>query len=113
MPGHHVYPVANCRGCRSRIIWVTVDPELKSARTVPVDADPHSKGTLILARDPSIPHAKDTAVVIRATKMRPGQVAGARAAGWEFYRLHSETCPKAEEIRHQAAARHAKKGSRR
>ncbi|KAF7276639.1 hypothetical protein GWI33_010003, partial [Rhynchophorus ferrugineus] len=95
MPGHHVYPVANCRGCRARIIWATVDPELKSARTIPVDADPHPKGTLILARDPSIPHEKDTAVVIRATKMRPGQIAGARAAGWEFYRLHSETCPKA------------------
>ena len=50
---------------------------------------------------------------LRATVMRPGQIAGARADGNVLYRSHFATCPHADQWRKGNAARHAKKGGRR
>lgn len=112
--GEQVFPVRNCRGCKSRIVWGTVDPELKSGGPVAFDADPDPvKGDHVLARDPSLPRPQGKPIVVRATRMRPGQLPGARAAGWPTYRRHDSWCPRAAELKAQHAAAHAKGGGRR
>lgn len=111
----NTYRIASCRSCSAPIIWAVSNPELKSGRPMPVDAAPHPNGNVLLARDPSIPHDPGAPVVIRATVMRAGQIAGARADGNVLYRPHWATCPHADRWRNPKAnaARHAKKGGRR
>ena len=112
--GEQVFPIRNCKGCRARVVWGTVDPELKSGGPVAFDADPDPvKGDHILARDPRLPRAEGKPIVVRATKMRQGQLHGARAAGWSTYRRHDSWCPRAAELKAQHAATHAKKAGRR
>lgn len=108
--GQSVYRVQNCRSCSARIIWAVTNPELKSGRPMPVDADPHPQGNVMLARDPRIPHEPDAPVVVRATVLRANQAAGARDAGELLYRSHFASCPNADAWRKGNAARHAKKG---
>lgn len=108
MRGENTYRVVNCRSCQARVIWTVTSPELKSGHPMMVDADPHPDGNVLLARDPSIPHEAGKPVPIRATVMRPGQLAGARADGNPLYRSHFASCPHADSWRKGNAARHAK-----
>ncbi|BDD81440.1 hypothetical protein TPB0596_12030 [Tsukamurella pulmonis] len=110
--GESVFPVANCAGCRARVIWATVNPELKSAQRTMFAATPHPEGDYVLARDTSMPRDKHGAVQIRATKIRRGQRAGMAGDGWVFYALHTPSCPKRDELRTKYAAAHAKGGRR-
>lgn len=109
----NTYRIVNCRSCSARVIWTVTNPELKSGHPMMVDADPHPNGNILLARDPSIEHEPGKPVPVRATVMRPGQIAGARADGNVLYRSHFATCPHADQWRKGNAARHAKKGGRR
>lgn len=110
--GESVFPVANCPGCRARVIWATVSPELKSAHRTMFAATPHPDGDHVLARDTTMPLGKNGEVQIRATKIRPGQRLGMAGDGWVFYRLHTPACPKRDQLLTKYAATHAKGGRR-
>ncbi|TWS23192.1 hypothetical protein FK268_12800 [Tsukamurella sputi] len=107
-----MFPVSNCPGCRARVIWATVNPELKSSQRTMFGAQPDPAGDHVLARDTSMPRGRKGEVQIRATKVRPGQRAGMARDGWVFYRLHTSVCPKRDELRTKYAAAHAKGGRR-
>ena len=74
-----------CRYCHRPVVWAT-NP---AGDRVPVDADPIPPGTTEAALVTL--HVDDRGP--RSTRLTPGQIAGARAAGQRLHAPHRETCP--------------------
>lgn len=93
----NIYRSETCRACGTDVIWAHSNPGHKTDTFISVDAAPAADGTVILARDTTVPIAKGQPVPIRATTLRPGQAAGARQARQILYRAHRLTCPHAHD----------------
>lgn len=72
-----------CRSCGANVHWVRMIP---SGKAMPVDAEPHSKGTI------SLNHSRTEAIVLPRKLREPGG---------PLYRSHFATCPEANQWRRQ------------
>lgn len=73
-----------CRSCGALILWVVM---ASTNRRMPLDAEPHTDGTIELQDD------------VTAGVLKGDVLAEARAAGVPLYRSHFASCPNAAQHR--------------